>query len=517
MSERPQSRPFEHVHAPRAELYRRIMRTFAEAKRRFLVHLRPEDIREALGGVDEDSSVHSALDALVDWGNLRADPDTSRVVTVEDFYRARYLYQLTPEGEAAEIALSAYDQALGRRGALQAVALEDIRVRVRSLVQQARTPDPDAGIVHNLLRDLSGLLESLAANASAFMSSLQRTIELQDADEAAFIAYKDRLIQYLERFVGDLQVKSAEIADAIGELDQLGADRLLELAATREAGDVAPGVATDPDGTAAVETKLTDWQSRWMGIRRWFIGERAYPSQSSLLRQRARSAIPALLETVLLLQERRSGRSDRSADFRALAIWFSEAPSDAAAHQLWRAAFGVSSARHLTADAEAATNLETRQVPSSTSWLDAPAVPISARLRATGRYQRPGGPGPVTDRSQARQLLADLLESEHRQIDEARRRLATGHPTRLSDLGALDADEFRLFLELLSDVLSAGPPMDDGIHTISGDGSLEIQLVPTNDGAVAEIHTPDGVFQGADHVLTITDLLATVPEAAAPV
>ena len=48
MNERPQSRPFEHVHAPRAELYRRIMRTFAEAKHRFLVHLRPEDVREAL-------------------------------------------------------------------------------------------------------------------------------------------------------------------------------------------------------------------------------------------------------------------------------------------------------------------------------------------------------------------------------------------------------------------------------------------------------------------------------------
>ena len=32
------------------------------------------------------------------------------MTTVDDFYRPRYLYQLTPEGEAAELALAAYHQ-----------------------------------------------------------------------------------------------------------------------------------------------------------------------------------------------------------------------------------------------------------------------------------------------------------------------------------------------------------------------------------------------------------------------
>jgi uncharacterized protein (TIGR02677 family) len=131
-------RPFEHVHAPKAALYWRIMRAFSDTKRRFLVHLRPEDVAETLEATD-DEGIDGALAALVEWGNLRADPDTSRVTTVEDFYRARCLYQLTPEGEAAEVALAAYELALGRRGDLQAVALEDIRVRARSLVPRPRS------------------------------------------------------------------------------------------------------------------------------------------------------------------------------------------------------------------------------------------------------------------------------------------------------------------------------------------------------------------------------------------
>ena len=41
-----------------------------------------------------------------------ADPDTSRVTSVEDFHRARFLYQLTHAGEAAERSLAVFDERL---------------------------------------------------------------------------------------------------------------------------------------------------------------------------------------------------------------------------------------------------------------------------------------------------------------------------------------------------------------------------------------------------------------------
>jgi hypothetical protein len=114
---------FTYLTVGKSELYRRVMLAFVAAKRRFTVHLRPEDVHAALGGTPDLPAVAEALVALEGWGNLRSDPDTSRVTTVEDFHRARFLYQLTREGEAAEEALAVYDDALGRRGALQAVAL----------------------------------------------------------------------------------------------------------------------------------------------------------------------------------------------------------------------------------------------------------------------------------------------------------------------------------------------------------------------------------------------------------
>ncbi|MGJ3561187.1 DUF2397 family protein [Streptomyces sp. INA 01156] len=40
-------------------------------------------------------AVTQALDKLVEWGNLRADPDHARVTAVEDFHRRGFVYQLT--------------------------------------------------------------------------------------------------------------------------------------------------------------------------------------------------------------------------------------------------------------------------------------------------------------------------------------------------------------------------------------------------------------------------------------
>ena len=514
------ARPFAHLDVPLAPLYRRVMAAFMAAKQRFVVHLRPEDVAEALrrDGHWEPLSpdqVDEALHSLEGWGNLRADPDTGRVTTVEDFYRARYLYQLSREGEAAERALALYEAELGRRGELQAVALEDIRIRLRALHDLPDNPDP--AVVHSLLLELIGRLDSLAANASAFMSSLQRTLDMQEIDEEAFLAYKDRLISYLERFVSELVVKAFDIEGMLRRLESAGTSRvdaLLRLAAEREAADVAPGedlqasdpgapVAAGQENAEAVARKLAEWRVRWSGLASWFVTtDRQHPSQAELLRSRTRQAIPDLLATVGMLQERRTGRSDRSADFRALARWFAEAAADADAHRLWRAAFGLTPSRHLTVEVTA----EQPDVPASTSWLDAPQTEIAPRLRQTGRYVHRGYQKRVADRSAERQHLARQAAAEREQTDAARRRLATGRPTLLSELGLLDGDEFALFLRLLGYGLAAGPAGPDGtIRTRTTDGTVEIVLRPLRDAGVAEIRTVDGVLRGPDHEIIITD------------
>jgi len=499
-------RAFAYVNADKAPMYRAVMRVFVAAKARFTLHLRPHEVAAALASAElpepvDLASVESALVSLREWGNLEAHPDTADVATVEEFYRPRYLFQLSPEGEAAERALTAYEAALAQRGELQSAALGDIRSLLGELAALAETPAPDEAKVHRTLRALRERFDELTSRAQAFMSSLQRTIDLQGIDVPKFLAYKETLIGYLERFIGELVIATADIGATVRQIEARGIDGLLRMAAGR---DLADALEPTPAERAAA---YSIWQARWAGLRSWFIGRPEAPPQAEVLRARARASIPALLLAVAGIHDRRVTRSDRSTDLRTLARWFAEADSDASAHRLWRAAFALAPARHLVIDAGTLEQREARPVPAATSWLEAPPLRISPRLRASGRHVRRGRPNDVIDRSGEKALLAEAAAAEAQQIIAARRRLATGARARLSDLGTLDPAEFALFLDLLGDALSVKVGVEETVEVISSDGTLHVTLEPTHDGRKATIVAATGRFSGPDHYVTIRDLV----------
>lgn len=475
---------------------------FTEAKSRFTLHLRPADVAAALAVPVELPELEAALRQLVSWGNLSADPDTAEVATVEEFYRARFLYRLTAEGAATERALAVFEEGIRRPGELQTAALDDIHNLLHELRHHVAAGDeapPDAGKIHLTLRSLWNRFDELTDRAQLFVASLQRAVDLHGSELTALLAYKDALIEYLERFIGELVVAQAHIAALLRDLEARGIGRLLDLAANRELAD-ALEISVE-----LREAAREAWRARWSGLVGWFLTRGDRPAQAELLRSRARAAIPALLRAIGELNERRLSRSDRAADLRELARWFAACDSDAEAHRLWRAAFALAPARHLTIDQETLAERDQVPVPPSTPWAQAPPVQISPRLRRTGRTTRRGRVFSVVDRSEERALLARLAAEEAAQIAAARRRLVTGGRTRLSELGPLDPEAFDLFLDLLGAALAAAGQTDAPVSAASSDGSLEIILVPTGDGVVAEIETRAGVLRGPDHHVTIRE------------
>jgi len=517
---------FAYLVAEKASLYRAIMDAFTQAKTRFAVHLRPPEIVESLrAGQDrlpeevdpeeiypeeidreeidpekiDQASVEAALSQLCEWGNLEAHPDTADVATVEEFYRPRYLYQITEAGEAVEQAVATYLEAIATRGELQAAALGDIGSLLGELEQLAGADEPDEGKVHRTLSLLRVRFSELTSRAQSFIASLQRTIDLQGIEIEALLTYKQRLIEYLERFIGELVLATAGISEALERIEAHGAGRLLAIAAHRDLADALEPAEAD----RAAARRL--WEQRWAGLRAWFIrGTGQAPSHAEVLRSRARAAIPALLAAVAAAHDRRTTRSDRHTDLCVLARWFAETDSDRQAHRLWRAAFALAPARHLKVTTETLVQRDQSPVAPDTSWLEAPAIEISPRLRRTGRHTRRGRPANVIDRSDARAELERRIATEADQVEQAHQRVAHGRQIRLSRLGHLQLLELDLFLDLLGEAL-ASRPLDDGRKVaLSTDGRLRIVLEPTGDGTLATITTPAGRFSGADHLITIT-------------
>jgi len=284
---------FVHLNTDKSTLYRAVLRFFVAERARFVISLRPVEI---LTGLATSSALYrpdldgAALDAILqqlrDWGNLDDTPDNSDATSIEEFYQRRRLYQLSAAGEAAEEALGRFDEYLHRPGELQTTALHDIAELLEAVLPRLADRPLDNAKLHQLLTSLVARFEQLTSRAQSFMRGLQSTVDLHGIAVEAFLAYKEKLIDYLEKFIGELVVATSRIADLLLLLEDCGIDLAFAAAARRELED-----ALDPAPGAEAEAQAR-WQNRWAGLRSWFIATES-PSQAELLRARARSAIPA--------------------------------------------------------------------------------------------------------------------------------------------------------------------------------------------------------------------------------
>src|SRR5438034_3636887 len=122
-------------------------------------------------------------------------------------------------------------------------------------------------------------------------------MELQGLNVESFLAYKQRLIDYLERFLSHLVLAAHEIAMTIQSIDPERIAPLLRRAAERELVDRL--MATDEDRAAVQQA----WHQRWQGLCAWFVGSERRPSQAEELRCAARAAIPSLVAAVTGINE----------------------------------------------------------------------------------------------------------------------------------------------------------------------------------------------------------------------
>jgi uncharacterized protein (TIGR02677 family) len=501
---------FRHVTADRAAVYRAVLAAFVLAKERFALHLRPREILPVVqeaGHVVDEGGLEAALDQLVNWGNLRAYADTTEVTTVEEFHKKRRLFALTREGEAAERALEAFRQHLGTPGELNAAALTDIEAHLRGLLALLDAPELDRDKAYQGLDALRGRFVQLAEQAQVFVGGLRRAVELHGVEESVFLAYKERIVDYLRGFVGALTVRSASIAELLEAVDGAPLERLLRAAAARE-------VEHRLDASAELEAELYElWAHRWRGLRAWFLPDGGAPPQSQRLRHFALDAIPALLRAISHLHDRRVQRSDRHEDFRALARWFAEGDDDAG-HRLARVAFGLAPARHLAVNSETLDAWEATDAGGATRWAEAPPMRIAPRMRQTGTYTKRGRKEKVIDRSAAKAALAELAAREAEELADVRRVLATAGRVRASALGLLDRAAFGLFLDLLGAAYAGRAPGEMRMEGLSSDGTMRVVIELIPGGGEARLPTEIGTLTVPDAFVTIEDLTRRRAEAA---
>lgn len=495
-----------------APMYREIMEVFAEEAAGYRSRLSPEDIYAALldrlDPDDEDhdndsfslAEVKKRLVQLHDWGNLTQDFDSGRATSLASYEQTAYVYDLTPGGEAAAEALRALDDALRRVGGLQAVALRQIEEMLGQLAILLRAQRPDGDRIFGLCEDLHTRFKSLTTNAVLFMQKVNRLLASSAIDVRDFTLFKADTITYLNDFIADLDVFAVRIRRRLDDLDQVDPSALTAAFAAGEAASGTLALDAPPDSL----TWAGQARRHLAGLAEWFRADNEAHAGAGALYEKTRAAVLGIARSAERIREASSSPSSRSADLLDLAVRFEAACSDDEAHQLWHAAFGLSSARHLGIALDDAT-----PVLSSASWWDPQAaVTISRQLRSGARSDYVRRAKNVTDRSAAKNDLAAKARASQERADQAARTLTELGTCDIGEIndradGPLDPAALRLLASLLYRAIRSRRRRNGTRLAVSTDGTLQITMADPLPPRAALLEAETGTWTLPDYRISV--------------
>lgn len=326
-----------------AAAYLAIMRLFTAGMSGFLSDQSAEEVSERLAaqGFELDRDVvDQRLSYLVEHGNLARSPRESDARSVGEYLANRARYQLTQRGELVHRQV---EELLAHSDSAREVSSEMLPGILRGIEDLARISGHGLETVDP--RDLAGRIttlfaqfEVLVSSTRQFYSYLTQVLTRFDLGREEFEMFKSALLDYLQRFIDEISRHMPQVADRLRELEP----SVPSLCERANAGERLVGL----DGASARRAtglEPGDWESLHMR----FVGAPGRRSDADNVRRLATDAMRSLLMNLRRIAAGADRQQSRYGDLVRLAGWF-DAADDAYAHDLWAAAFGLYSARHLS-------------------------------------------------------------------------------------------------------------------------------------------------------------------------
>jgi uncharacterized protein (TIGR02677 family) len=489
--DRQRLQAYRYVTGEEAASYLAVMRVFTGSTSGLLSDLSASEVAAALeeaGAPLDVDSVEARLGYLVDHGNLVRSPREAEARSIREYLTTRARYQLTPLGEQAHRHV---EELLGSAGRVREVSTEVLPVLLRGLEVLAADPRAGAGEVTALF----AVFERLVTSTRDFYARLGEVLARAEVDREALAAYREVLLDYLQRFVDEVRRYEPLVVEALARVD---VDAVLAAAAAD-----GPHLVDEAGQAALRATGLQ--RGDWSSLAAWFRGSSGRRSDAAEVRALATRAMGTLLGGLRRAVASTGAEASRRGDLLRLARLF-DAADDDTAHRVWGAAFGLYPSRHLSALPEV------DDVPATTSWWDAPPAQVPLSLREHGDRTIRGRGGRREDFGAQREELLRRRQQEEDARAEALGELR-GQRGR-AELHLSDAGR-SLLLDLYARALAAADGPRDvaagGATTRSGTLTLTAHHAP---GLTTSVRSPAGVLQLVDVRLELRDEADEADEAA---
>ncbi len=235
---------FSYLTAPKAELYRRVMRFFYEQHLAQRGALPPEDVAAAVGGAGYTlDACLLDLEQLLAWGNLGKRRDPRRVASLAEYARRRDLYYATNRALAIEGFLETGLDAAEDAVTVGVGVVANIEARVQALEvlldEAGADQAADAEEIETLWYELNRDFLALSGDARNLAVNLERRLSLEDLGD--FLDFKDAVRAYVERLARELAGPGRRVRGRLAEWGAARRERFILTAARARSGRLTVG------------------------------------------------------------------------------------------------------------------------------------------------------------------------------------------------------------------------------------------------------------------------------------
>lgn len=449
-----------YLSTEKSDKYRAILRFFYTQHERLREFLFPEEVHAHLKEypffIDyELDELHNDLSSLVKWGNLRAQQESGKVKTVEEFKKRRFRYQITPYTVEFERMLIQFEQdseTFG--GSLEKTQFERLHQALEKIKgSKEESPEECAQYWDDLLT----YFKKITQNTSDYFAYLRSEDASEQMKSEAFLLYKDQFTLYLREFIIALQRTASSIQDAMISLSREEM-RVFFNKVSKHQEKVFRFEKLILDADPVIELEET-----WFNVKAWFLGDKNGESQYENVLQQTNDAIRRITRIVQRLGERSQHHRSRKADYLHLANWFLSLPSLEEAHKLSSVVFGVAHTKHIYSD----------QIPTDDIYTDVweEAAMSHERVPKIREYREKTRATALEDHSE----LKERARREHLEQRLREREVINGYRTGreivLEDLPVVDPFVRKVFLSWV------GRAMARADHTIKTEYGDEVEVL----------------------------------------
>jgi uncharacterized protein (TIGR02677 family) len=396
-------RLFRYITAEEWSDYRAIMDVFADT---FFSEFAPEDVATRLASAGHPldvTVVGDRLESLYKWGNLSVSSSIGNPQSLQDYYKRRNRYLITPAGQEVHQIVKGL---LSRVDAVTDVSTTRLRV-LQEALDRLLALDPHRADPERLADAVGAVFdphEAFTAEITQLFAAINQWQSRYDLSPEELRFFADVLVSYIDERLAQIEHMARPIGHRLAALR----DRftvLVERASRGLAGHVDAAGLT---GSVAVRhragTRIEDWEH----LCGWFLpGPAGEPSRIQSLTRQAVAAVRTLTLNLTRLSRAGVGAASRRADFLRLAQFFQHTTGDDT-HRLAAAAFGLTAASHYGKESLDAAD----PAPVNTSWWNAPRADVPRSIRERGDVTPRGRTSPIPDRTAERALLENRRAAE---------------------------------------------------------------------------------------------------------